>query len=61
MLQTSPEQAQNVIRRQETFITTLDANDEKINEVINLAKKLISENNYAADKLQLKADTLQDR
>ena len=59
--QTSPEHAMNIRRRHEAFISTLDANDEKINEVVNTAEELIRDNNYAADKVQQKSDALQER
>lgn len=60
-MQNSTEQAENLIKQQEAFITTLDANDEKINAVVNFAQRLMEENHYAADKIQQKADTLQQR
>lgn len=52
---------QNVIRRQEAFISTIDANDEKINEVLNSGQNLIKDNNYAADKVQQKCEALSER
>jgi len=59
--QHSVEQAENLIRQHEAFITTMDANDDKINSVIKLGRDLIGRNNYAADKIQQKADGLEER
>ena len=59
--QYTPEAAENQIRQLEAFITTMDANDEKINSVQHLAHQLINDNHYAADKIQRKADSLQER
>ena len=39
----------------------MDANDDKINSVVALGRELIAENNYASDKIQQKADSLEDR
>jgi len=39
----------------------MDANDDRINSVIALGRQLIEENNYASDKIQQKADSLEDR
>lgn len=57
----SVEQAESLIRKHEAFITTMDANDEKINNVISLGRELVGNNNYAADKIQQKADSLEER
>jgi len=39
----------------------MDANDDRINSVVSLGRQLIVENNYASDKIQQKADSLEDR
>ena len=39
----------------------MDANDEKINNVLQFAQRLIDENHYAADKVQQKADNINER
>lgn len=57
----SVEQAENLIKQQEAFITTMDANDDKINSVVTMGRDLLADNNYAADKIQQKADALQER
>jgi len=62
LLQHSVENAEQLIKRLESFITTtMDANDDKINSVVALGRELIAENNYASDKIQQKADSLEDR
>lgn len=55
------EKAENVIKEHEAFITTLDANDEKINGVLNLGQTLIKDNNYNSDKIQQKVDSARER
>ena len=60
-VQHSVEHAENLTRRLEAFITTMDANDDKINNVVTFGRQLIADNNYAADKVQQKADSLQER
>jgi len=62
LLQHSVENAEHLIKRLESFITTtMDANDDRINSVVALGRQLIAENNYASDKIQQKADSLDDR
>jgi len=62
LLQHSVENAEHLIKRLESFIqTTMDANDDRINSVVTLGRQLIEENNYASDKIQQKADSLEDR
>ena len=61
-LQHSVENAEQLIKRLESFVTTtMDANDDRINSVVELGRQLIAENNYASDKIQQKADSLEDR
>ena len=55
------EQAENLIKGHEAFITTMDANDEKINNVLQFAQRLTDENHYASDKIKEKADNINDR
>ncbi len=59
--QHSLEQAENLIKGHEAFITTMDANDEKINNVLQFAQRLTDENHYASDQIQQKADNINDR
>lgn len=57
----SVQAAENAIKRHEAFITTMDANDEKINAVLLFANRLIDENHFAADKVHKKAETINER
>lgn len=59
--QNTLEAAENLIKRHEAFITTMDANDEKINAVLTFANKLIDDNHYAADKIHKKAENIDER
>lgn len=61
LIQHSVEQAENLIRQHEAFITTMDANSDKISSVVSVGRELINDNNYAADKIQQKADALEER
>ncbi|XP_060077133.1 spectrin beta chain-like isoform X2 [Ylistrum balloti] len=55
------EAAENLIKAHEAFITTTDANDEKINAVLQFANRLIEDNHYAADKIHKKAENINER
>merc|ERR1719376_301827 len=57
----SLETAENAIKQQEAFITTQEANDEKLNAVIMFANRLCDEGHYAADKIHKKAANLEER
>ncbi|XP_046599297.1 spectrin beta chain isoform X3 [Neodiprion lecontei] len=58
---TNFEQAENMIKRHEAFMTTLEANDDKINSVVQFAGRLVEEGHFAADKVKKKADAINDR
>lgn len=53
--------AENLIKRHEAFITTMDANDEKINAVLQFANRLIDENHYDREKIHKKAEAINER
>ncbi|KAL7639380.1 UNVERIFIED_CONTAM: hypothetical protein RMT77_009881 [Armadillidium vulgare] len=55
------EQAENLIKRHEAFLTTMEANDEKINAICQFAQKLLDERHFAADKIQKKAENIEER
>ncbi|XP_056020670.1 spectrin beta chain-like isoform X13 [Ostrea edulis] len=55
------EAAENLIKAHEAFITTTDANDEKINAVLQFANRLIEDQHYAADKVHKKAENISER
>ena len=59
--QNTLEVAENLIKQHEAFITTTDANDEKINAVLQFANRLIEDNHYAADKIHKKAENINER
>ena len=61
VFQNTLEAAENLIKRHEAFITTMDANDEKINAVLQFAYRLIEDNHYAADKVHKKAENINER
>ena len=59
--QTSVQAAENLIKSHEAFISTMDANDEKIDQVVHLAEQLLSENHYDKDKIHKKNETIKER
>jgi spectrin beta len=46
-LQINLEQAENLIKRHEAFLTTMEANDDKINNVVQFAGRLCDEGHFA--------------
>ncbi|XP_045122381.1 spectrin beta chain-like isoform X4 [Portunus trituberculatus] len=58
---TNLEQAENLIKRHEAFLTTMEANDEKINGICQFAQRLLDEGHYAVDKIQKKAENIEER
>ncbi|KAH3857015.1 hypothetical protein DPMN_099612 [Dreissena polymorpha] len=59
--QNTLEAAEDLIKRHEAFITTMDANDEKINAVLTFANRLMEDGHYAADKIHKKAENINER
>ncbi|XP_037501776.1 spectrin beta chain isoform X5 [Rhipicephalus sanguineus] len=57
----SLEQVEDLIKRHEAFLTTMEANDEKINAVLQHAQRLCSEGHKDADKIRKKADSILER
>ena len=55
------EQAENLIKQHEQFLTTMEANDEKINSVNQFGTRLLNDSHYAADKIGQKSDVIKDR
>ncbi|RVE39883.1 hypothetical protein evm_015467, partial [Chilo suppressalis] len=51
---TNLEQAENLIKEHEAFLTTMEANDDKINSVVQFANRLVEERHFDADKVQRK-------
>ncbi|XP_066961562.1 spectrin beta chain isoform X15 [Macrobrachium rosenbergii] len=58
---TNLEQAENLIKRHEAFLTTMEANDDKINGICQFAQRLLDEEHFAADKIQKKAENIEER
>ncbi|VDN06971.1 unnamed protein product [Thelazia callipaeda] len=58
---TSLEQAENMKKRHQDFLTTMDANDEKIKAVVSFGDQLCSDGHYAADKIHKKARNIEER
>ncbi|KAG8228277.1 hypothetical protein J437_LFUL006245 [Ladona fulva] len=48
---TNLEQAENLIKRHEGFLTTMEANDEKINSVVQFAARLCDEGHFAGETI----------
>lgn len=57
----SLEQAENLLKRNQDFLTTMDANDEKIKTVVLFGDQLCCDGHYAADKIHKKARNIQER
>ncbi|MGH0140023.1 UNVERIFIED_CONTAM: hypothetical protein FKN15_010004 [Acipenser sinensis] len=55
------ESAEAAIKKQEDFMTTMDANEEKINAVVETGRRLVSDGNINSDKIQEKVDSIDDR
>uniref|UniRef100_A0A914C484 Spectrin beta chain n=1 Tax=Acrobeloides nanus TaxID=290746 RepID=A0A914C484_9BILA len=58
---TSLEEAENLLKRHQDFLTTVDANDEKIRTVVMFGDQLCGDGHYAADKVHKKARNIQER
>lgn len=55
------EQAEDLAKRHETYLATMEANDEKINAVVAFAQRLCDEGNFEADKIHKKAENITER
>lgn len=58
---TNLEQAENLIKRHEAFLTTMEANDEKVNSVVQYAQRLVNEGHFEGDKIAKRADSINER
>ncbi|XP_023590290.1 spectrin beta chain, non-erythrocytic 1 [Trichechus manatus latirostris] len=58
---TTLEGAEAAIKKQEDFMTTMDANEEKINAVVEAGRRLVSDGNINSDRIQEKVDSIDDR
>uniref|UniRef100_A0AAR2KXC5 Spectrin beta chain n=1 Tax=Pygocentrus nattereri TaxID=42514 RepID=A0AAR2KXC5_PYGNA len=55
------EGAEAAIKKQEDFMTTMDANEEKINAVVETGRRLVSDGNISADRIQEKVGSIEER
>ncbi|XP_030637999.1 spectrin family protein isoform X2 [Chanos chanos] len=53
--------ALEAIKKHEDFMTTMEASEEKINGVVDAGRRLVSDNNTNADKIEEKVNSIQDR
>uniref|UniRef100_A0AAY5F5T1 Spectrin beta chain n=1 Tax=Electrophorus electricus TaxID=8005 RepID=A0AAY5F5T1_ELEEL len=58
---TTLEGAEAAIKKQEDFMTTMDANEEKINSVVEAGRRLASDGNINAERIQERATSIDDR
>ncbi|XP_010614141.1 spectrin beta chain, non-erythrocytic 1 isoform X5 [Fukomys damarensis] len=58
---TTLEGAEAAIKKQEDFMTTMDANEEKINAVVDTGRRLVSDGNINSDRIQEKVDSIDNR
>uniref|UniRef100_A0AAY4AYT6 Spectrin beta chain n=1 Tax=Denticeps clupeoides TaxID=299321 RepID=A0AAY4AYT6_9TELE len=58
---TTLEGAEAAIKKQEDFMTTMDANEDKINSVVEAGRRLASDGNVNAEKIQERATSIDDR
>lgn len=49
-MQVNLEQAENLIKKYETFLTTMEANDDKINSVVQFAERLCDDSHFEGTK-----------
>merc|ERR1719278_1836917 len=55
------EQAETLMKKQEGLLTTMDANDDKVNGVLSFAERLLQEEHYAAEKITKKMEEISER
>ncbi|MCJ8749136.1 hypothetical protein PDJAM_G00172900 [Pangasius djambal] len=55
------EGAEGAIKKQEDFMTTMDANEEKINGVVETGRRLVSDGNISAERIQEKVVSIEER
>ena len=55
------EQAESLIKKHEALLTTMEANDDKVNGVLQFAQRLVAEQHFASDKISKKADDISER
>lgn len=55
------EGAEGAIKKQEDFMTTMDANEDKINGVVETGRRLVSDGNINAERIQEKVVSIEER
>ncbi|XP_056250812.1 spectrin beta chain, non-erythrocytic 1 isoform X2 [Seriola aureovittata] len=58
---TTLEAAEAAIKKQEDFMTTMDANEEKISGVVDTGRRLVADGNINAERIQEKVDSIDQR
>jgi len=58
---TTLEGAEGAIKKQEDFMTTMDANEEKIIGVVDTGRRLVTDGNINAERAQEKVDSIDQR
>lgn len=58
---TTLEAAEGAIKKQEDFMTTMDANEEKINAVVETGRRLVSDGNINSERIQERVGSIDDR
>lgn len=58
---TSLEAAEAGIKKQEDFMTTMDANEEKIVGVVDAGRRLVADGNINSERIQEKLDSIDQR
>ncbi|XP_060896413.1 spectrin beta chain, non-erythrocytic 1 isoform X1 [Labrus mixtus] len=58
---TTLEGAEAAIKKQEDFMTTMDANEEKISGVVDAGRRLVTDGNINAERIQEKVDSIDQR
>uniref|UniRef100_A0A3B3VDV9 Spectrin beta chain, non-erythrocytic 1 n=1 Tax=Poecilia latipinna TaxID=48699 RepID=A0A3B3VDV9_9TELE len=58
---TTLEGAEAAIKKQEDFMTTMDANEEKISGVVDTGRRLVADGNINSERIQEKVDSIDQR
>merc|ERR1719229_1405551 len=58
---TNLEQAELLMKRHEALLTTMDANDDKVNGVLQFAQRLVAEQHFAAEKITKKMEEISEK
>lgn len=53
--------AENALKKHEDFVTTMDANEEKIESTIEGGQRLVNSGNLYSPKVKDKVDSIQNR